>query len=1217
MGQLLSGKVKVTRPQDVSLDRYQYLSLSEAEPNLGVPESGSIDSGSFALVASDELGNRLFVTKIQLEEFSGSFSGSFQGDGSQLTNLPLVEDASRLISGSASASISPQTGFLVNTSGSFDGGLTVDGNGRFTGDLVVDNKIIAREILVEFISSSIFFSSGSNKFGDELTDRQEFTGSVEITGSITTNGIVEIPFDSTGFFSGSGEGLTNIPRSALTEDALVTNKITSGSVTASVSPEFGFRVEDIEGPIRTELSGSLFTSGSVSASMFSGSGAGLFDIPRSALTEDALVTNKITSGSVTASVSPDEGFKVESLESGSQITGSIKVSGSITLSEGESYSGSGANLFNIPLSALSTETLIATSLESGSVTASVSPDEGFKIESLESGSQITGSIRISGSITLSEGETYSGSGADLFDIPRSALTEDALVTNQITSGSVTASVSPEGFFKVESTGSVKTELSGSLFVSGGISGSFFSGSGAGLFDIPLSALAEEVVVATKIQDGNVTASVDEQNGFIVISEASGSQFTGSLFVSGGVTLEDGIYTGDGSGLFNIPISNLAGDSPRIASGSATASVDPEDGFKFFGADRAEFSSSLFVSESIEAKEISGSFSGSGANLFDIPESALSFEINKITSGSVTASVDAEDGFVVTSIASGSTFFGEVRVESGSSYSGSGAKLFDIPVAAIVDLDTSLIFSGSITASTNPDDGFVVTSIESGSTFFGDVKLSSGSVFSGSGRDLFNIPRSALTEDALLSSFIASGSVTASVSPVFGFRLEGTNKAEFSSSVFVESGVSASVFSGSGAGLTDIPESALAFDINKISSGSATASISPNEGFVVNTFSTFEFPVSASMFSGSGAGLFNIPRSALTEESFRIASGSATASVSPNLGFVVITSSLFEQDVRIDSDLVVTGRITTNELYTNFISSSVVYSSGSNIFGDSVEDKQTLIGETEIVGNVTASGIISSSFEGDGSRLFNIPLNALSEEAFRIASGSISASLLYKSGSDEPSLFRVEDTTKKEIRTELSGSLGVSGSLSASMFSGSGQGLFDIPRSALAPDALLSNLIATGSVTASLNPDGGMNVNTFTTITGGLFVKADQTPGEDEVSLIELGDSTRISGSLFVSESITASLFQGDGSGLFNIPAAQLSGDSPRIASGSATASISPNLGFEVNVPATFDSSISASTTIFAKDVEVTDDVTADRFIGSEVSGAFSGSGRDLFDIPRS
>jgi len=1216
MGQLLSGKVKVTRPQDVSLDRYEYLSLSEAEPNLGIPESGSIDSGSFALVASDDAGNRLFVTKIQLEEFSGSFSGSFQGDGSQLTNLPLVEDASRLISGSASASISPQTGFLVNTSGSFDGGLTVDGNGRFTGDLVVDNKIIAREILVEFISSSIFFSSGSNKFGDELTDRQEFTGSVEITGSLTTEGVVEIPFDSAGFFSGSGEGLSNIPRSALTEDAQVSSRITSGSVTASVSPDFGFR---LEGANKAEFSSSIFVENGVSASVFSGSGAGLFDIPRSALTEDALVTNQITSGSVTASVSPDFGFVVVSEDSGSQITGSIKVSGSITLAEGATYSGSGADLFNIPLSALATETLIATSLESGSVTASVSPDTGFKVESLESGSQFTGSLKISGSVTLAEGGIYSGSGAGLFDIPRSALTEDAQETSRITSGSVTASVDPNIGFKVESLES-GSQITGSVKISGSITlaeGESYSGSGANLFDIPLSALATETLIATSLESGSVSASVSPDTGFKVESLESGSQFTGSLFVSGGVTLEDGIFTGDGSGLFNIPISNLAGDSPRIASGSATASVDPDGGFKFFGADRAEFSSSLFVSESIEAREFSGSFSGSGANLFDIPESALSFEISKITSGSVTASVDAEDGFVVTSIDSGSTFFGEVRVESGSSYSGSGAKLFDIPVAAIVDLDTSLIFSGSITASTNPEDGFVVTSIESGSTFFGDVKLSSGSVFSGSGRDLFDIPRSALTEDALLSSFIASGSVTASVSPVFGFRLEGTNRAEFSSSVFVESGVSASVFSGSGAGLTDIPESALAFDINKISSGSATASISPNEGFVVNTFSTFEFPVSASMFSGSGAGLFDIPQSALTEEAFRIASGSATASVSPNLGFVVNTSSLFEQDVRIDSDLVVTGRITTNELYTNFISSSIVYSSGSNIFGDSAEDKQTLIGETEIVGNVTASGIISSSFEGDGSRLFNIPLNALSEEAFRIASGSVSASLLYKSGSDEPSIFRVEDTTRKEIRTELSGSLGVSGSLSASMFSGSGEGLFDIPRSALAPDALLSNLIATGSITASLNPDGGMNVNTFTTITGGLFVKAEQTPGEAEVSLIELGDSTRISGSVFISSSITASLFQGDGSGLFNIPAAQLSGDSPRIASGSATASVSPNLGLQVNVPATFDASISASTTVFAKDVEVADDVTADRFIGNEVSGAFSGSGRDLFDIPRS
>ena len=152
MSQLLSGKVKVIRPSDVSENRYEYLRLNEAEPNLGVPESGSLSSGSIALVASDADGNRLFVTTLQLEQVTGSFSGSFSGDGSELNNLP---EAVRLLSGSASASISPNTGFLVNVSSSFDGDVDVDGDVRVTGDLIVDNRIVARELIVEIISSSV------------------------------------------------------------------------------------------------------------------------------------------------------------------------------------------------------------------------------------------------------------------------------------------------------------------------------------------------------------------------------------------------------------------------------------------------------------------------------------------------------------------------------------------------------------------------------------------------------------------------------------------------------------------------------------------------------------------------------------------------------------------------------------------------------------------------------------------------------------------------------------------------------------------------------------------------------------------------------------------------------------------------------------------------------------------------------------------------------
>src|SRR5210317_917060 len=408
MSQLLSGKVRVVKPSDVSVDRYEFLELAEVEPNLGVPISGSLSSGSIALVASDADGNRLFVTKIQLEELTGSFSGSFAGDGSQLNNLP---EATRIISGSASASITPQDGFLVNVSSSFDGDMDVNGDVRITGDLLVDNRIVAREILVEIISSSIVFSSGSNRFGNDVTDLQEFTGSVSIsgsyglrgdanvTGSVFVTNDIEVNAISASFFSGSGRDLFDIPQSALSEDASL---IASGAITASTADN-QFRVTSIE-------SGSLFF-GDVkldSGSVFSGSGRDLFDIPRSALTEDALLSSFIASGSVTASIDGAGFFRVFS-------TGSVKseFSGSVSISESldvplitadrvianefsGSFSGSGKNLFDIPVSQLSGD---AFRIASGSATASISPVDGFVVNT---SSSIDGDLVVTGRITTNE-----------------------------------------------------------------------------------------------------------------------------------------------------------------------------------------------------------------------------------------------------------------------------------------------------------------------------------------------------------------------------------------------------------------------------------------------------------------------------------------------------------------------------------------------------------------------------------------------------------------------------------------------------------------------------------------------------------------------------------------------------------------------------------------------------------------------------------------------
>jgi hypothetical protein len=68
------------------------------------------------------------------------------------------------------------------------GSIALQGNQNIIGNLTVTDTITAQKLVVQTISSSVIFSSGSNVFGDELTDIQSFTGSVEITGSLTVNG---------------------------------------------------------------------------------------------------------------------------------------------------------------------------------------------------------------------------------------------------------------------------------------------------------------------------------------------------------------------------------------------------------------------------------------------------------------------------------------------------------------------------------------------------------------------------------------------------------------------------------------------------------------------------------------------------------------------------------------------------------------------------------------------------------------------------------------------------------------------------------------------------------------------------------------------------------------------------------------------------------------------------------------------------------------------
>ena len=73
---------------------------------------------------------------------------------------------------------------------SITGNVDVDGTSNFAGnvtmqnDLSVTGRINAEEIHTTFISASITTTTGSNVFGDSVTDSHQFTGSVDVSGSL-------------------------------------------------------------------------------------------------------------------------------------------------------------------------------------------------------------------------------------------------------------------------------------------------------------------------------------------------------------------------------------------------------------------------------------------------------------------------------------------------------------------------------------------------------------------------------------------------------------------------------------------------------------------------------------------------------------------------------------------------------------------------------------------------------------------------------------------------------------------------------------------------------------------------------------------------------------------------------------------------------------------------------------------------------------------------
>ncbi len=162
-----------------------------------------------------------------------------------------------------------------------------------------------------------------------------------------------------------------------------------------------------------------------------------------------------------------------------------------------------------------------------------------------------------------------------------------------------------------------------------------------------------------------------------------------------------------------------------------------------------------------------------------------------------------------------------------------------------------------------------------------------------------------------------------------------------------------------------------------------------------------------------------------------------------------TTNVFTTNQIISGGLDVTGTITANEFHTTFVTSSVMYNSGSNRFGDSADDLQQLIGIVEITGSikgtqfndlatVTGSLIVSaSSFESRNASLATITGSLISSassfESRNASLATISGSLISTASNHEQRIAANESISSSYARTNLSNTFNNDQTFSGSIY----------------------------------------------------------------------------------------------------------------------------------------------------------------------------------------
>ena len=134
---------------------------------------------------------------------TGSFTGSFAGDGSGLTGVDPIAGAGVVVTGTTVS-----IGQDVATTSSVTFNEIEASNVTLTGTITAATGTFVYQI---FESSSTIITSGSNVFGNDANYIQQITGSLLQSGSAVISGSLDVAVGTvSGSFVGDGSGLTGV-----------------------------------------------------------------------------------------------------------------------------------------------------------------------------------------------------------------------------------------------------------------------------------------------------------------------------------------------------------------------------------------------------------------------------------------------------------------------------------------------------------------------------------------------------------------------------------------------------------------------------------------------------------------------------------------------------------------------------------------------------------------------------------------------------------------------------------------------------------------------------------------------------------------------------------------------------------------------------------------------------------------------------------------------